>query len=150
MEFFSAIVAIVTAKNFLVCLFAWSMAQAIKLVWHYRRTRRWYFHMLVGTGGMPSSHMTLVSCAATLIGVQNGWTSPAFQCLLVLALIVMSDAWGARRSAGRQAATLNRLVGDFYRRAKDRPKPLRELIGHTPLEVLAGACLGVLVAAAFT
>ena len=146
----SALGEIVTARNFLVGLFAWGLAQAIKLVWHYRLTHRWYFHMLVGTGGMPSSHMTLVSCAATMIGLQNGWASPSFQCLLVLALIVMSDAWGSRRSAGQQATVLNRLVLEFFRRKKDRPRPLRELIGHTPLEVVAGAVLGATVAVLFS
>jgi len=149
-EVLSALWQVVTAKNFLVGLSAWSLAQAIKLVWHYWWTRRWYFHMLVGTGGMPSSHMTLVSCAATLIGIQNGWASPSFQCLLVLGLIVMSDAWGARRASGKQATVLNRLVIDFYRKKKDRPRPLREIIGHTPLEVIAGALLGAAVAVVFS
>jgi len=149
MPVIDALVSMVTHRNFLVVLLAWTIAQAIKLTWHWMRTGKWYFHMLVGTGGMPSSHMTLVSSFAALMGLQQGWTSPAFQCALVLALIVMSDAWGARRAAGRQASVLNRVVSDFYRNSRSQPRHLRELIGHTPLEVLAGALLGTTVAALF-
>jgi hypothetical protein len=149
MTVINSLVAIVTGHNFLVCVLAWSIAQAIKLVWHRIRFRRWYFHMLVGTGGMPSSHLTFVSCFVTLMGLQRGWTDPVFQCGLVLALIVMSDAWGARRAAGRQAGVLNRLVTDFYKGARGRPRHLRELIGHTPLEVVAGSLLGITIAAMF-
>ncbi len=124
-------------------------AQIIKVPVEYVRTRRWQWGWLLTTGGMPSSHMTLVSCFAALMGLQQGWTSPPFQCALVLALIVMSDAWGARRAAGRQASVLNRIVSDFYRGSRAQPRHLRELIGHTPLEVLAGAVLGVTVAVLF-
>ena len=141
--FASAIAVVVTSHNVLVCLMSWVVAQAIKLAWHYQKTRRWYWHMLAGTGGMPSAHMTLVSCFSTLMGIERGWDDPLFQCALVLAVIVASDAWGARRAAGKQAAVLNRIVTDLYRSVHRRPKHLRELIGHTPLEVVAGAALGV-------
>ncbi len=144
-----AFAAIVTHHNFLICLAAWTTSQALKLLWYWRRTGRWYWHMLVGTGGMPSAHMTLVSSFATLMGLQHGWGSPVFQCALVLALIVMSDAWGARRAAGRHAGILNRIVADFYSRTRHRPRPLRELLGHTPLEVAAGALLGTVFAVLF-
>lgn len=150
MAVIDSVVKVVTSHNFLVCLAAWGVAQAVKLVWHWMWTGRWYWHMLAGTGGMPSSHMTLVSCFATLVGLQRGWESPVFQCALVLALIVMSDAWGARQASGRQAAVINRLVADFYRKSHGKaPRPLRELIGHTPLEVFAGILLGVTAGALF-
>lgn len=147
--FFGAMVAVWTNHTFLVCLFAWFVAQVIKLVWDLLKTRRWHWHLLAGTGGMPSSHMTLVSCFSILMGLERGWGDPLFQSALVLAIIVASDAWGARRAAGRQAGVINRLVSDYYRKARKRPRPLRELIGHTPLEVWAGAALGIVMAYIF-
>ena len=147
--FFGALVAVWTNHTFLVCLLAWGIAQVIKLVYDLIKTRRWHWHLLAGTGGMPSSHMTLVSCFSILMGLERGWGDPLFQSALVLAIIVASDAWGARRAAGKQAAVINRVVTDYYRKARNRPRPLRELIGHNPLEVWAGAALGILVAYIF-
>jgi len=147
--FFKAFVAVWSNHTFLVCLAAWMAAQAIKLVWDLVKTRKWHWHLLAGTGGMPSSHMTLVSCFSILMGLERGWGDPLFQSALVLAIIVASDAWGARRAAGRQAEVINRIVKDYYRKARNRPRPLRELIGHNPLEVWAGAALGILMAYIF-
>jgi len=147
--FFNAIVAVASNRNFSVCLAAWAIAQAIKLGWDLIKTRRWHWHLLAGTGGMPSSHMTLVSCFAILMGLERGWDDQVFQVALVLAIIVASDAWGARRAAGRQAGVINRIVTDYYGKARNRPKHLRELIGHSPLEVWAGAALGIAMAFIF-
>ena len=147
--FITAFVAIWTSHTFVVCLGAWAVAQVIKLVWDLLKTRKWHWHLLAGTGGMPSSHMTLVSCFSILMGLERGWGDPLFQSALVLAIIVASDAWGARRAAGIQAGVINRIVTDYYRKAKNRPKHLRELIGHNPLEVWAGAALGISMAYIF-
>lgn len=149
-DFVKTVIAIVTHRNFLVCFTAWSVAQGIKLFWYYRLHRRWNWKLLVGTGGMPSAHMTLVSCFATLVGLKEGWGSPIFQVALVLSLIVMSDAWGLRQAAGRQAVVLNRVVRAVFRKVHVKPKPLKELLGHSPLEVLAGAALGIVFAVIFS
>ena len=150
MSFINAIIEIVTHRNFAVCVLAWSVAQAIKLFWYYREHRKWNWSLLVGTGGMPSGHVTLASCFATLVGLDQGWGSPVFQVALVLALIVMSDAWGMRQAAGRQAVVLNRVVKAIFRNGRGKPKPLKELLGHSPLEVLAGAALGMVFAVLFS
>ena len=147
--FFSAFVAVWTNHTFLVCLAAWGIAQAIKVGYDFIKTQKWHWHLLAGTGGMPSSHMTLVSCFSIMQGLERGWGDPLFQSALVLAIIVASDAWGARRAAGQQAGVINRIVSDYYKNARNRPKHLRELIGHNPLEVWAGAALGIAMAYIF-
>ncbi len=125
-------------RNVLVCAVAWGLAQTTKVAGRFLRTRELSLRLLVGTGGMPSAHVTLVACFAMLMGMQQGWTSPVFQCALIVLIITMNDAWGVRRAAGRQAAVLNRV-------ARTR---LAESLGHTPLEVVAGIGLGVAVAVA--
>lgn len=129
----------VTHRNFLVCAGAWTLAQTSKVLGRLLRHRQLSLKLFVGTGGMPSAHVTLVSCFAALMGRQQGVASPVFQCALVLLLITMNDAWGVRRAAGRHAVVLNRLAG----------ARLPESLGHTPLEVFAGIALGVAMAAAF-
>ena len=119
------------------------MAQALKLMFYYVKNRKINFRIFTGTGGMPSSHSATV-CAMTMsVGLINGFSSTNFAISLVFALIVMYDAAGLRRAAGKMAAQLNYLVDSMYEQRpfmfKDK---LMELLGHTPLEVFMGATLG--------
>jgi acid phosphatase family membrane protein YuiD len=100
-------------------------------------------------GGMPSSHTAMVMGLTTSIGRFNGVTSPLFAVALIFSFVVMYDAAGVRRAAGRQAALLNRLVEDLFSQRGVKEEQLRELLGHTPVEVLAGAALGVAVGLLF-
>jgi len=127
-------------------LVAWAIAQVLKFIVDYVIHRRPDFTCLVTPGGMPSSHSTLVSCMSVTVGRTSGWGSPIFAVASVLSLIVLYDAAGIRRAAGRQARIVNRIVDDLYRKHRIKEERLRELLGHTPLEVLAGVGLGTAVA----
>jgi len=95
---------------------------------------------------MPSSHTALVLSLTTVIGSKRGLNSPEFAISAIFSVVVMYDATGVRRAAGRQAQVLNRIIDDLFHREGLREERLRELIGHTPVEVIAGALLGILVA----
>ncbi len=106
---------------------------------------------IIGSGGMPSSHASFVSTLATLIGLKYGFSSDLFAIVTVFSLIIIYDASGVRRAVGEQANVLNRLLKhlDLSRPEQDRElikKELKELIGHTPFEVLVGTGLGVIIA----
>ena len=124
---------------------AWSIAQAAKVVLYSVRERRLNLRVLAVTGGMPSSHSAIVMGLTTAIGKYSGPTSPQFAIALIFSFVVMYDAAGLRRAAGRQAAILNRLVEDLVHMRGVQEQKLRELLGHTPVEVLVGALLGVAV-----
>ncbi len=133
-------------KIFLTTLSAWVIAQTIKVIIGVIRERKFDFRWFVGTGGMPSSHTAGASCLAVAIGLSNGFDSVAFALAASFAIVVMFDAQGVRRASGRQAQILNRIMDDIYWQGKIREGRLRELIGHTPIEVIAGFLLGVVIA----
>jgi acid phosphatase family membrane protein YuiD len=124
---------------------AWTIAQAAKVILYSVRERRLNLRVLAVTGGMPSSHSAIVMGLTTAIGKYSGPTSPEFAIALIFSFVVMYDAAGLRRAAGRQAAILNRLVEDLVHMRGVQEQKLRELLGHTPVEVLVGAVLGVVV-----
>jgi acid phosphatase family membrane protein YuiD len=128
---------------------AWIIAQSIKVMLGFFMEKRFNFRWFVGPGGMPSSHAAGVSALATSIGVSYGFDSALFAITLLFTLIVLFDAQGVRRVAGRQASILNKMLDDIYWKKKLDEKKLRELIGHTPVEVIAGAALGILVSLLF-
>lgn len=143
-----ALTEIFRNRTLLLCLIAWFAAQVIKLMITLLREKRLDVGRLVfGLGGMPSSHSAVVCCLATTIGMHEGFGTPLFALACILAFIVMVDAAGVRLETGRQAALLNQIVGELIKtgRLHDQ-KALRELIGHTPVQVVAGAILGVLIA----
>jgi len=113
---------------------------------YYLKHRKINFRLFVGTGGMPSSHSAFVCGLATSIGYEAGWDAPVFFLALGMALVIMSDAAGVRRSAGQQAQILNELVDDFYKNKPIQPAKLKELLGHTPTQVFVGAFVGIAVA----
>ena len=128
---------------------SWVIAQTIKVVLGVFREKRFDFRWFVGTGGMPSSHAAGVSALATSIGVTYGFDSAIFAMALTFTLIVLFDAQGVRLAAGRQAEILNKMLDDIYWKKKMDEDELKELIGHTPVEVFAGAALGIVVSLLF-
>ncbi len=122
------------------------IAQLIKFFTLLIRERRIDVRTLVTTGGMPSSHTALVTGLCTSVGLLEGFTSTIFDVSLVLAMVVMYDAAGVRRAAGKQARIINRIIFDLQHSLSFKESHLKELLGHTPLEVIGGAILGILVA----
>jgi acid phosphatase family membrane protein YuiD len=124
-------------------LVAWTIAQTAKVIIYSVREHRLNLRVLAVTGGMPSSHSAIVMGMTTAVGKYSGVTSAPFAIALIFSFVVMYDAAGLRRAAGRQAAILNRLVEDLVNMRGVQEAKLRELLGHTPVEVLVGAILGV-------
>ena len=126
-------------------LLAWAIAQAAKLTLTSVRERRLNLRVLAETGGMPSSHSAIVAGLTAAVGKHSGPASASFAIALIFTFVVMYDAAGLRRAAGRQAEVLNRLVEDLVHMRGVQEARLRELLGHTPIEVLAGALIGLVV-----
>lgn len=124
-------------------LIAWIIAQVLKVVFYFWKTGRMNFKRLVEPGGMPSSHSALVMSLTYGVGYTVGMDSTLFAVALVFALVIMYDAAGVRRAAGKQAAVLNVIVDELFHQRKFKEERLRELLGHTPVEVFVGAALGV-------
>jgi uncharacterized protein len=122
------------------------IAQAAKGLVALIRERRFNFHYIAGSGGMPSSHSAFVTALATAAGKNLGLDSPVFAVCVVLAAIVMYDAAGVRRAVSVQARILNQMMEDYFDKKGIQQARLRELIGHTPFQVLVGAVLGLVVA----
>jgi len=127
-------------------LVAWFVAQVAKVLLSSFRLRRLNLRVLADPGGMPSSHSAIVMGLTTAVGKHLGWSTAPFAIALIFSFVVMYDAAGVRRAAGRQAAVLNRLVQDLVHMRGVQETELRELLGHTPVEVLVGAVLGVGIA----
>lgn len=126
-------------------LISWLVAQLIKMLASLIRDRRLDFRYLVSSGGMPSAHSAVVSALAMAIGRRAGFESPIFALAVWFAAIVMYDAAGVRRAVGAQAGILNRMLDDLVVSHNFNEKRLVELIGHTPVQVIAGAALGIAV-----
>ncbi|MFM7909339.1 MAG: divergent PAP2 family protein, partial [Microcystis sp.] len=101
----------------------------------------------VSSGGMPSAHSALVGALATGVGLQMGWSSAEFAIAALFAVIVMYDAAGVRQAAGKQARILNQIIDEMFQEGKEfNEERLKELIGHTPFQVLVGLSLGIGIA----
>lgn len=130
----------------LATVLAWVSAQLLKVLILAWRKCRFDFRWFLGTGGMPSAHSAGVSGLAVAVGIERGFHTAIFAVALMFALVTMFDAQGVRRAAGKQAMALNRIFNELYVKGQVSQEPLRELIGHTPVEVIAGAVLGCAVA----
>lgn len=130
-------------------LISWAAAQILKVIIVLICDRQLDFRRLIGSGGMPSSHSSFVCSLAVMTGLTEGFGSPLFALCFVMAFVVMYDATGVRRSAGQQAALLNKIVKNLKNSdLKNTEKELKELLGHTPIQVIAGALLGAVIAVA--
>jgi uncharacterized protein len=131
-------------QSLIISFFAWLLAQLIKLVTGYVREGHLDLGYFIRAGGMPSSHTALVTSLATSVGVTQGWGSAYFAIAVVFAAIVMYDAAGVRRSVSRQSVILNRILQELKEhRPQDIQADVRELIGHTPIQVFLGGVLGI-------
>ena len=127
----------------LISIFSCFLAQFIKIF--TGKEKRIDFKRIIISGGMPSSHSSFVTSLAMLVGFDKGFASTEYAITAVFAIIVMYDASGVRRAVGKQAEILNQIVDDFFHGKFDQHKKLKELVGHTPKEVLFGALLGIII-----
>jgi len=121
----------------------WVIAQISKPIIEYLRKRKLNLRLLTTAGGMPSSHSALVCGLATAVGIREGLASTLFAVAFALAVIVMYDAAGVRRAASMQARILNQIIDELFQGHPISETRLRELLGHTPIEVVVGALLGI-------
>lgn len=126
-----------------ISVFACFLAQFIKVF--TGKEKAVDFSRIFMSGGMPSSHSSFVTSLSTLVGIYEGFDSTEFAISAVFALIIMYDASGVRRAVGKQAAILNKIVEDLQNKKHIEHETLKELIGHTPKEVIFGAILGIVV-----
>ncbi len=135
----------------LAALIGWFLAQALKIPIYYLVEGKWDWRRFHGSGGgMPSSHTSMVVSAAIMVGALQGFDSTVFAAALVFSSVVMYDATGVRRETGRQAEIINRILQDVL--INGRPisnVELKELVGHKPIEVAAGALLGIVIAVVY-
>lgn len=127
-------------------LLGWFVAQALKVVFVFISQNRLDFRRLVGSGGMPSSHSSFVTSASVMVGLTQGFDSMLFAMCFVLSCVVTYDAAGVRRASGQQAKILNQIVEHWDDKPDIQGKRLKELLGHTPFEVIAGIFLGIAIA----
>ncbi len=137
----------------ITALVGWASAQVLKTVIHSVTTGRFDISRMTGDGGMPSCHSACVCALALAVSRKLGFASPEFGIAFIFAVIVMNDAMGVRRAAGEHAKLLNKMMEedqktdiDYFDDTADDPKELKEFLGHTPLEVLCGALLGIIIA----
>lgn len=126
-------------------LLSWILAQLIKFGLSIIIEKKVDLTLLTKSGGMPSAHSALVTSTTLGVGMQKGFDSPEFAITAVFALIVMYDAAGVRQAVGVQAQIMNELLYDIYRGSRFTPIRIKEILGHTPVEVLAGSILGLIV-----
>ena len=132
-------------KYIVVPFLLWFFIQLFKVIYDLITTKKFNFKRILGAGGMPSSHSAVVVGLATLIGKGEGVDSPIFALSMVLAFVVMYDAAGVRRAAGKQAELLNKLIETPGLSGMQVSEKLVEVLGHTPFQVLVGALIGLVV-----
>ena len=130
----------------IAALTAWALAQIIKVPLNYWRTRQMDWALLFRAGGMPSSHASLLVGATHAIGLSTGFASPLFALAVAMSMVVLYDATGIRRQAGIHAALINVMIRNLASGHPLRQEQLREVLGHTPMEVLGGIILGIAIA----
>lgn len=137
--------AFIQNKYIYIPFLLWFGIQLFKLIYDLVTTKKFNFKRIMGAGGMPSSHSAVVVGLATLIGKYEGVSSPIFALSFIVAFVVMYDACGVRRAAGKQAALLNKLVETPGLTGVQVSEKLVEVLGHTPVQVFVGALIGVVV-----
>ena len=132
-------------KYIWVPFLSWFSVQLTKVITDLVKNKKVDLKVLVASGGMPSSHSAVVTCLATMIGKSQGFETPIFAMALVFAMVVMYDAAGVRRAAGKQARLLNKIVETPGLSSVQVQEKLVEVLGHTPLQVFVGATIGIIV-----
>lgn len=136
-------------KYVILPILTWFFIQLFKLLYDLVTTKQFNFKRILGAGGMPSSHSAVVVSLATLIGKDFGVDNPIFAIALLFAFVVMYDAAGVRRAAGKQARLLNKIVQTPGLTGLEVQEKLVEVLGHTPIQVFVGALIGLTVGLIF-
>ena len=136
---------VITNKYIYIPLIVWFGVQTFKVIHDLIKTKKLDFKRIMGAGGMPSSHSAVVTCLASMIGKNIGFETPMFAMSLIFAMVVMYDAAGVRRAAGKQASLLNKIVETPGLSGVEVQEKLVEVLGHTPLQVIVGAIIGIVV-----
>ena len=142
----SVVMGLLANRVLLAAVLAWTLAQLIKVPLNYLLHREWDWSLLFAAGGMPSSHTALVTGIAVGVGLQDGFDSTTFAVAAVLAAVVIYDATGVRRHAGDHARVLNLMIDELLTGHPLAEKELKEVLGHTPREVVGGLLLGMVTA----
>ena len=136
---------VITNQYIYIPLIVWFCVQAFKVIHDLITTKKLNFKRIMGAGGMPSSHSAIVTCLSAMIGKNLGFDTPMFAMSLIFAMVVMYDAAGVRRAAGKQARLLNKIVETPGLSSVQVQEKLVEVLGHTPLQVVVGAAIGIAV-----
>ena len=126
----------------LVPVLTWIGIQLFKFIYDRVETGKWHLERLTGSGGMPSSHSALVMCLATIVGKNFGINTPVFGVAAIFAGVVIHDAAGVRREVGKQAKIINEIL---LKKGITGEEKLKELVGHTPFQVLIGSIIGFMI-----
>ena len=139
------LITVFSNQVLVMALIAWFLAQTLKVPWEYFQARKLNWALLLSSGGMPSSHSAMVSAAANGIGLYYGFANPIFAVGAIVAIVVIYDATGIRRQAGKHAEMINAMIKDLTSGHPLQGEQLREVLGHTPLEALGGLVLGLII-----
>ena len=141
----SVVLEILSNRIILAAALAWAIAQGLKVLLTLMISKKFDGTRVFGSGGMPSSHSAMTCAMLMMVGFTEGFSSSVFALAFCFSGVVMYDAAGVRRSTGKNAAVLNRLIDRLATDGTFDEEHLKELVGHTPIQVLAGALLGILV-----
>lgn len=136
-------------RYIIVPFFTWVAIQIFKVIWDLVTTKKFNFKRVLGAGGMPSAHSAVVIALTTMVGRSQGTTSPMFGIALIFSLVVMYDATGVRREAGKQAHLLNEIINTPGLSQVQVKEKLVEALGHTPIQVFVGALVGFIIGMIF-
>ena len=140
---------LITNRFLYIPLLTWFGIQLFKVIWDLLTTKKFNFKRIMGAGGMPSSHTAVVVALSVLVGREAGFGSYDFAIAFVFACVVMYDAAGVRRAAGKQASLLNKIIETPGLTGVEVQEKLVEVLGHTPLQVFVGAIIGIIVGSIF-
>ena len=135
----------ISNKYLYIPLALWFFIQLFKVIYDLVTTKKFNFKRILGAGGMPSSHSAVVVSLATMIGKNEGTDTAIFALALIFSFVVMYDAAGVRRAAGKQAKLLNKIIETPGLSSLEVQERLVEVLGHTPIQVIAGAIIGFVV-----
>ena len=137
---------LLTNHSLLTGLAAWLLAQILKPPMEYLRKGKWNWGYLLSAGGMPSSHSALMTSVTTAIGLYHGFDTPLFALAFAISMVVTYDAAGVRRQAGMHAEKINLMINELLSGHPVSDRRLKEVLGHTPRQVVVGSLLGILMA----
>jgi hypothetical protein len=140
--------ALIHNNVLIAAILSWIIGQFLKAPLDYVLNKRWNWGIILSPGGMPSSHSALVTSVTLAIGLQEGFASPLFALAFAISMIVIYDAAGVRRQAGIHAERINEMMKSLFEGSGIPEKELKEVLGHTPFEVITGVILGIIISVA--